>query len=89
MNIVLSDSCLGIHTSDLLLHWPGLSALPTISYEENWEMHLKTLNSVNSEKKNLCTLHKDEKNGCGQVIDRISHMRLQCKSEQTPRISVI
>lgn len=53
MNIVLSDSCLGIHTSDLLLHWLGLYALPTISYEENWEMHSKTLNSVNSEKKKI------------------------------------
>lgn len=40
-------------------------------------------------KKNLCTLRKDEKNGCRQVTDRISHMRLQCKSEQTPHISVI
>lgn len=40
-------------------------------------------------KKNLCTLRKDEKNGCGRVTDRISYMRLQCKSEQTPRISVL
>lgn len=40
------------------------------------------------EKKNLCTLRKDEKNGCGQATDRISHRRLQCKSEQIPHISI-
>lgn len=52
-------------------------------------MRLITLNSVNSEKNNLCTLRKDEKNGCGRAIDRISHRRLQCKSEQILHIGII